>query len=90
MEEHCELLGLAWGVIANAGLHHGGWGHEHPEWVEAAEQWRDRWHALLDEHCAAAAPDRETSVHDEYRLHADTGTPLDQHACDGPHCPDQH
>jgi hypothetical protein len=23
---------------------------------------------------------------DQYRLHADTGTPLDQHACDGPHC----
>lgn len=23
---------------------------------------------------------------DEYRLHADTGTPLLQHACDGPHC----
>lgn len=23
---------------------------------------------------------------DRYRLHADTGTPLDQHACDGPHC----
>lgn len=23
---------------------------------------------------------------DTYRLHADTGTPLDQHACDGPHC----
>ena len=22
----------------------------------------------------------------QYRLHADTGTPLDQHACDGPHC----
>lgn len=23
---------------------------------------------------------------DDYRLHADTGTPLGQHACDGPHC----
>jgi hypothetical protein len=23
---------------------------------------------------------------DDYRLHADTGTPLDQHACDGPYC----
>lgn len=23
---------------------------------------------------------------DEYRLHADTATPLDQHACDGPNC----
>lgn len=32
-----------------------------------------QWHAL-DE------------VLDTYRLHADTGTPLDQHACDGPHC----
>jgi hypothetical protein len=25
-------------------------------------------------------------VLDQYRLHADTGTPLDQHACSGPHC----
>lgn len=25
---------------------------------------------------------------DDYRLHADTGTPLLQHACDGPHCAD--
>lgn len=23
---------------------------------------------------------------DDYRLHADTGVPLGQHACDGPHC----
>jgi hypothetical protein len=23
---------------------------------------------------------------DNYRLHADTGTPLDQHACEGPYC----
>ena len=23
---------------------------------------------------------------DAYRLHADTSTPLGQHACDGPHC----
>jgi hypothetical protein len=23
---------------------------------------------------------------DDYRLHADTGTPLGQHACAGPHC----
>ena len=25
-------------------------------------------------------------VLDTYRLHADTGTPLSEHACDGPHC----
>lgn len=23
---------------------------------------------------------------DDYRLHADTGTPLGEHACDGPNC----
>lgn len=43
-----DLLESAWGVIANAGLHKGSWDHEHPEWVQAAEGWRDRWHAVLE------------------------------------------
>jgi glutathione S-transferase len=51
--DHCDLLDTAWGVIANAGMHNGGWDHEHPEWVDAAERWRDRWHELLKSHCAA-------------------------------------
>lgn len=41
-----DLLADAWGVIANAGLHHGNWDAEHPDWVEAAERWRDRWHLV--------------------------------------------
>jgi hypothetical protein len=55
-----------------------------PQRGDAFEQWlkaqRDEWHPqdrqwqLLDD------------VLDEYRLHADTRTPLDQHACD--HCCD--
>jgi len=42
-----ELLHVAWGVIANAGHGHGGWDHEHPEWVNAAERWREDYHAAL-------------------------------------------
>jgi hypothetical protein len=41
-----DLLYRAWTVIANAGHHRGGWDVEHPEWVEAAEKWRDAWLAL--------------------------------------------
>ena len=37
------LLYEAWGVIANAQ----GW-NEDSEWRQAAERWRDRWHAYLD------------------------------------------
>jgi hypothetical protein len=42
-----DLLYQAWGVIANA--HGGAWDQASPEWVAAAERWRDRWHAHLDE-----------------------------------------
>lgn len=41
-----DLLLDAWGVIANAGVHRGNWDAEHPDWVEAAEKWRDRWHLV--------------------------------------------
>lgn len=41
IEELRDLLSDAWGVIANAG-----WDQASPEWVEAAERWRDRWHAV--------------------------------------------
>jgi hypothetical protein len=41
-----DLLYEAWGVIANAGMKTGrGWDSEHPEWVAAAERWREKWHA---------------------------------------------
>lgn len=42
-----DLLEAAWGIIANAGVHHGGWDSQHPEWVEAAIRWRDRYHEWL-------------------------------------------
>lgn len=43
-----QLLYEAWAVIANAGTHLGGWEAQHPEWVEAATRWRDRWHTWTD------------------------------------------
>lgn len=73
-----------------AALTHSGPGYEpafRPARSDAVEAWlkaaRDRqmdgygrtrgWH-LLDE------------ILDTYRLHADTGTPLGEHACDSGHC----
>ena len=52
-----DLLYEAWGVIANAGNAPTNWringttDHLTPlerEWVEAAERWRDKWHAHLE------------------------------------------
>jgi hypothetical protein len=34
-------------VIANVGVHQGGWDEQHQDWVQAAERWRDDWHAYL-------------------------------------------
>lgn len=42
-DERDEMLDLAWGLIANAGGGRGDWGLESPEWVAAAERWRDRY-----------------------------------------------
>lgn len=37
---------MAWGVIANAGR--GDWTLEHPDWREAAANWRDKhWHPAV-------------------------------------------
>lgn len=36
-----DMLEQAWNIIANAGLHRGGWDNEHSEWVVAAQTWRD-------------------------------------------------
>lgn len=50
------------------------------QWLKAQRDtsttWSD-WHVL-------------DGLIDHYRLHADTGTPLGQHACDGPHCCDDN
>jgi hypothetical protein len=40
-----DRLELAWGIIANAGG--GNWETQSPEWVKAAERWRDDYHARL-------------------------------------------
>jgi hypothetical protein len=42
-----DLLYNAWTVIANVGVHRGGWDTQHDDWRDAAERWRDRWHATL-------------------------------------------
>lgn len=42
-----SLLAWAWTVIANAGHNQGGWAALDPEWVKAAEAWRDAYHATL-------------------------------------------
>lgn len=39
----------AWAVIANAGVNLGDWKTMHPEWVKAAETWREGFHAKLRE-----------------------------------------
>ena len=46
-----DMVMTAWGIIANAGMKVGtGWESQHPEWVEAAERWRDEmFHPWLDE-----------------------------------------
>ncbi len=46
MSEMNSMIEVAWGLIANAS--NGDWTKQHPEWVSAAEQWRERFHALLD------------------------------------------
>ena len=51
-EVHTGLLYEAWGLIANAYLAPLNWHgddltDQQREWVAAAEQWRDRWHATI-------------------------------------------
>jgi hypothetical protein len=46
--EHTDLGSLAWGLIANA--YDGDWNRAektNPGWKEAAEEWRDRYHAMI-------------------------------------------
>lgn len=48
-EPGAELLMEAWGVIANAADWRMDGDPQADTWVEAARQWRDRWHATLAE-----------------------------------------
>ncbi|MDE1904893.1 MAG: hypothetical protein KGH75_00400 [Rhodospirillales bacterium] len=50
-----DLLGSAWGLIANA--HGGDWTKASDEWREAAEEWREDFHAWLGVHPDTAAPE---------------------------------
>lgn len=45
MSDRDELLEAAWGIIANAW--DGDWDRASVEWREAAERWRDGYHATL-------------------------------------------
>lgn len=44
-----DLLEAAWGIIANAGA--GDWDSQPQAWREAAERWRDRYHAAVRAFC---------------------------------------
>ena len=46
-----DMLGAAWGIIANAGG--GNWLLESEEWRDAATRWRDAYHRILDTEQAA-------------------------------------
>lgn len=59
--EKDEMLDLAWGIIANASG--GDWDLQSPEWREAAERWRDRYHTPTM-HDAPAEPTGYTSRRD--------------------------
>lgn len=41
-----DLIEYAWGIIAN--VNGGDWGEQSLGWNTAAENWRDRYHELLD------------------------------------------
>lgn len=43
-----DLAYWAWTIIANVGHNLGGWEVQDPEWVEAAEKWRDAFHTSLE------------------------------------------
>lgn len=45
-EEAVDLLEMAWAIIANTG--EGDWYSQPLAWRVAANQWRDRYHVLLD------------------------------------------
>ena len=52
-QDIADMLEQAWNIIANAGLHLGGWEAQHVEWVQAAMRWRDeQYFPWLKRHCA--------------------------------------
>lgn len=51
-----ELVGSAWGIIANAS--NGNWEHESTDWQEAAKNWRSRYHEYLDRLAPSSGPTR--------------------------------
>ena len=59
-----EELELAWGLLANA--YGGDWNmaSKASGWKDAAERWRDRYHAILDERRVGEIPDLEAGLED--------------------------
>jgi hypothetical protein len=67
-----DMIEQAWNIIANAGLHQGGWDHENPEWIEAAIKFRDtHYHPWLD---------RWSKAWRRHRLEEQANLPSDQDA----------
>ncbi|MET9222411.1 hypothetical protein ABZX65_27105 [Streptomyces sp. NPDC003300] len=72
---------------AVASLTHSGPGLPQPARGDAFETWlKDQRDKHEDRYGRVPAWYQIDDVLDQYRLHADTRTPLDQHACTGPHC----
>ena len=54
-----DMIEQAWNIIANAGLHRGGWDNEDPEWVQVAIKYRDEmYHPWLTWYCATQPGNR--------------------------------
>ncbi len=74
---------------ALASLTHSGPGYDPavPARGDAVEAWlKGQRDALADGYGRLPAWYALDDLLDDYRLHADTGTPLGRHACAGPHC----
>ncbi|MGX9921765.1 hypothetical protein ACWIG4_18145 [Streptomyces sp. NPDC002248] len=58
-----------------------------PQRGDAVADWLRTWrNAAVTERRDHGAYNTADELLDLYRLHADTGTPLHEHACEGPHC----
>ena len=83
IEPSDDLTYWAWTIIANAGVHLGGWDAQHPEWVEAAEKWRDAWHETLPSDMnAEPAPEPDHSMCARLVPHPDD--PRNRHGLQSP------
>lgn len=68
--EIADMLERAWNIIANVGVHvRNNWDSEHPEWVEAAQRWRDeQYFPWLRQYCARRAlTSEQTEASDKKR-----------------------